>query len=719
MDIKELKKQFKALKQEDMVIDERNCALKMMNPDFERFALSEEEAHFLRQEVVRFRTEAGDLSPFNYMSKLCFIDRLLEQQECTEELMVRLITDRFFYFSEYRELGNLLEDGAVITNAPELDALIRDFKYDAGGRIIDGPIRKVAKLSPRSLLQEGIEGLAGLACADSAQIEIARECFLKFLYPKPNQEIEMSKLKKLFYERCFERNLSPSQVDTVFYPYRAALENHRRANLSYQQEWIPTTVHQYFWKERQKNYDHMQQTMTHRADDMMVKQRIIQRLNELATWCANKTCETVLDTHRKLHQNLVDLFETYLRTLLHEVRNKEYLPVLTWADKRVEERPYARAIERLLAACLIGEQEYDPLSALFIYQAFTNNTKVVMGNIKPKLVRKIHISSKPARIKSLTSMTGRRAAVNLVLYQRLCALLIKTNQSLCLLGREDAGSCKETPFADNSLRKRMNWDGCFEKIISKNPCPYARSVREWNDWGFVLTTGYGIPNLFYHKYSEDDRYKVSYNEIYPDKKKETDDVLDSGENVLQCAQYSIFRYQYDFTKPIALLEGEIDMQIKNCIPNRPWLLTSTQPNSYQHNNENPFYAPYGELSMLLLQDMHLPSMRRICRRIKKILSEHPEYLEKYRMLLTNLTTTTEIIFYLKSIINKHELEQQILMYASFQLSGKSYNIREGLYAVLEYEMRAQIYEGVQKGLTDLAVKTFNSELFLYPGWTSL
>jgi len=107
-------------------------------------------------------------------------------------------------------------------------------------------------------------------------------------------------------------------------------------------------------------------------------------------------------------------------------------------------------------------------------------------------------------------------------------------------------------------------------------------------------------------------------------------------------------------------------------------------------------------------------MHRIIRQIKRILSEHPEYLSEYRKLFVFPCTSEMITEFLQQIIKKHGLERQIPRYDAYNNSGKTYNIRDSLQAVLEYEMRAQLYETVQDALMETAKHVLPSSLFLYP-----
>lgn len=63
----------------------------------------------LRQALTHFRDLWNDQSAFPYISKYAFAEELLSANP-SQELLLRFITDRSFYFEQYRELGNLPGD---------------------------------------------------------------------------------------------------------------------------------------------------------------------------------------------------------------------------------------------------------------------------------------------------------------------------------------------------------------------------------------------------------------------------------------------------------------------------------------------------------------------------------------------------------------------------------------------------------------------------------
>ncbi len=681
-------------------LDVVNHSLQQINPAFKRVELPAADAKKLYDSLDDFQSLTGSADLAHYYSKLRFIRELTRCTQCSEELLLHVLADRSFYFSEYRDMGNLLGDGKLIFPA-----------YSAKALLETDEVKLTAEMTPKELLEKGLRGCEDTGITDK-YVKIATACFEKFLNPMPKVVVPLEDMRNLFLQKCGATKPSKETVDDLFYPYKASLENRRRAKLVCERGWIPTTAHLYFWNELQNNLEHLTRTKQCRQDDLLYGNAIINVLNRLAKLCANVSeddlCSQSVD---KIFQQVIQLFEKYVRSQLHTVRIKSYLSILRTPELPIEKRPYARAIRRLLSACK-AEAGWHPLTPLFLYHAFAGNTETILLNKKPKLVHKIRQIQKAAKIKNMTSMTGRRAAVNLVLYSKLCSLF-PSSRSQCILNREGADVCKTTPYADPVIKGRMDPKHCVSEKWTKSRCPFTRTTQEINDWGFALTTGYG--NLYHHRPSPDDSIALTYDELYTSREHvpQNDEADAHTLPASDMRQYHVFRYLIDFTNPVGKWEGALREHIRNCLPNRPRFLTPLSPTAYYRNNDDPFYAPYEELTTVLLQDMHLPAMCRLIRTIKKLLSAHPEYLNQYHDLLLASAPSDRIIELLDQIIKQHGLERQIMLYTAYQISGKSFNVRNSLYSVLEFELRARIYDGVQLDLLALAKQVFDSKLMLY------
>lgn len=670
-----------------------NRSLGQINPDFPCERLNETDAANLYAQLQTFRTLLGNDDLTVYFSKLHFADLLCAQNNCSPELLLRFLADRSFYFAQYRELGDL-QGGNGLDAAPNLESLLED------------EIWEEAQKSPANLLQEGRTRLKWVEKVDKKYIKIAEKCFDNYLSYEPQIIITADQLKELFQQKVDDVSVDIDTIARLFAPYELVLENYSRIITVCENEWIPTTIHRTFWKETEKNYQQFVTIIQQRQDELRASDRCLNQLNSLANKLLTTTLELPAEAEKSV-SSLVRLFETYVRSLLHMVRKKEYLPILTLSERPIEEKPYAKAIRKLLAVCY-ENGNWNHLTSILLYQAFAENTKVVLGNTKPKLVHKISVATRRAKVSSMTSMTGRRAGVNLVLYSRL-RRMFNTDHAICLLGRSSREECARIPHTNKEIASRINIDSCplhQTRTHKKHLCPFAHSVQKLNDFLFFLTTGYGY---LYHHSDSNDTYKIPHSKIYSEK----DDPELTEESVEDDPLYEIMRYQFNFTKPVGDLEGELRFHIQNCFPNRPRFLTPTTPNIYERESQDPFYSAFEELSTVLLQDMHLPAMQRICRIIRRILTEHPEYVEGYRKFLLYPIPQTEIVNYLNEIVKSHGLKQQILRYSSYQLSGRYYNINDTLLAIVEYELCARVFEKAQETISQLAYTVLDTKLFPY------
>ncbi|WP_283674313.1 hypothetical protein [Butyricicoccus sp. Marseille-Q5471] len=676
--------------------DEMNQFLRQVNPSFHCTELNKDEKHKLYDAHNRFHAAAiGFNEP--YLCKLRFAAWMVSQSTCSEELLLYFLSDRSFYFAEQRDLGNLPGDGALIAPAYGLDTLL----------LKENPWDEM-KRTPIELLNEGITKLENIKCDDTQAINDVKSLYRSLFTPEPHAPISLESIKKLLH------NPNTQMRDRLIYPYAAALENHRRARIVCEKEWIPTTAHEYFWEENQRHYGEIKAQILCRKDDQLCSYRLIEELNTLSCHCPVEPLPCRAEQFNTRLKETVEVFEKYVRSALFAVRKEEYEDILYTVKHDLEERPYYKAIHRLLNSCFQNE-EWHRLTPLFLYHAFSGATKTILqcSKEKPrhKLVKQIKQVAKPARIKNMTSMTGRRAAINLVLYQKLKHLFGRTCQ-VCLLGRTP-GKCADTPYSNATIWARIIAPQ-VEDEYCPDKCPFRRDAEYYNDWGFALTTGYGM--LYHHLNCDDDIMMVSDGELLKkrdlisldDRNQSNSNNTDYGE-----VQFPIWRYLINYRHPVGNMEGVLADNIQNCFSNRPRYLAPTSPNTYLRNNTDPLYSPYEELSALLLQDMHLPAMQRLSRKIKKLLSEHPNYITDYRPFLLYAAPTSCITKYLYKIIQTHNLMWQVTKYADYQKSGRAYSIRDSIQNILEYEIRAQIYDEMESQIETLTYRTLPQELFLY------
>lgn len=679
-------------------LDEQNRVVSLLNPRFDCIDLSQAEADKLYAAHAHFRQLANDFDDPLY-SKLRFADWLVAKGKCSAEMLIRFLTDRSFYFADQRDLGNYPGDGHGIEPDVGLDTLLLDDN-------IWNEVRHASDMTDEELLKQGLENIK----ATHGDLKIGTQIYAELLELSKKVPLSTEEIKK----SCHSKHYSHNFQEPGYY-FIAAFKNARRAKLICEHEWIPTTVHQYFLEENERRYSELLDQIRRQQDSFLCSDHLINELNKISSDCPQFPQECSDSEFLSKLKTTIALFEQYVRSTLYAVRNRTYEDILNTVKQPLEQRPYYAAIYRLLNACY-QDKRWHRLTPLFLYHAFSGSTKVILrcatGKHRRKLIKRISQQNEPARVKRMTTMTGRRAAINLVLYSKL-KNKFGSLSSVCLLNRS-VEKCAKLPYAaDEDIYQRIKFP-----VNKSNPqcpadCPFRRNAKEYLDWGFAITTKYGL--LQHHLDGVDDSIQIPESELLCKRdllEDDEDDEAQSADSTNE-PEVSIWRYATDYRKPVGTLEGLLRNHIMNCFPNRPYSLTPTTPNTYRSKSSNPFDAPYAELAGLLLQEQHLPAMLRIIRQIKKLLSMYPEYVEDYRRFLEYPVPTSKVIDYLQKIIKRHNITWQVVRFPEFEKSRASYNIRGSIQNILEYEIRARIYDGMYNELEQLAYRSLSKIPFLY------
>ena len=679
-------------------LDEQNRVINLLNPYFDCTDLPQPKADELYNAHEHFRQLADGYGEPLY-SKLRFADWLCQQEQCSEELLLRFLTDRSFYFADQRDLGNYPGDGHGIEPDVGLDTLLLDDN-------IWNEVQHASGMTDEELLKQGLEDIQ----AAHGDLKIGTQIYVELLELSKKVPLSTEGIKKFCHSNHYPHNFQEPG-----YYFIAAFKNARRAQLICEHEWIPTTVHQYFWEENERRYSELNKQIRRQQDSFLCSKHLIDELNKISSDCPQSPRECSDSEFLSKLKTTIALFEQYVRSTLYAVRNRTYEDILYKVKQPLEQRPYYAAIYRLLNACY-QDKRWHRLTPLFLYHAFSGSTKVILRcateKHRRKLIKRISQQNEPARVKRMTTMTGRRAAINLVLYSKLKNKFGRLS-SVCLLNRSPE-KCAKLPYAaDENIHQRIKFP-----VNNSNPqcpadCPFRRDAQEYLDWGFALTTKYGL--LQHHLDGVDDSVQIPESELLCKRdllEDDDDDEAQSADSTNE-PKVSIWRYATDYRKPVGTLEGLLRNHIRNCFPNRPYNLTPTTPNTYRSKSSNPFDAPYAELAGLLLQEQHLPAMLRIIRQIKKLLSMYPEYVEDYRRFLEYPAPTSMVIDYLQGIIKRHNIMWQVVRFPEFEKSGASFNIRDSIQNILEYEIRARIYDDMYNELEQLAYRSLSPKPFLY------
>lgn len=679
-------------------LDEQNRVINLLNPQFDCTDLPQPKADELYNAHENFHHLANGYDEPLY-SKLRFADWLCQQEQCSEELLLRFLTDRSFYFADQRDLGNYPGDGHGIEPDVGLDTLLLN-------NYVWTHVQEASSMSAKALLQQGLEDIK----TAQGDLELGRQIYVELLELSKKVPLSTEEIKKFYRNKHYPHNFQ----DPGYY-FIAAFENARRAQLICEHEWIPTTVHQYFLEENERRYSELNKQIRRQQDSFLCSKHLIDELNKISSDCPQFPQECSDSEFLSKLKTTIALFEQYVRSTLYAVRNRTYEDILYTVKQPLEQRPYYAAIYRLLNACY-QDKRWHRLTPLFLYHAFSGSTKVILRcateKHRRKLIKRISQQNEPARVKRMTTMTGRRAAINLVLYAKL-KNTFNSSTSVCLLNRSPK-TCARLPYAaDENIYRRIKFPVGKSNPQCPTDCPFRRDAKEYLDWGFALTTKYGL--LQHHLNGIDDSVQIPESELLCKRDLLEDDEDDEAQSADSTNEpkVSIWRYATDYRKPVGTLEGLLRNHIMNCFPNRPYNLTPTTPNTYRSKDSNPFDAPYAELAGLLLQEQHLPAMLRIIRQIKKLLSMHSEYVDGYRRFLEYPAPTSMIIDYLQGIIQRHNIMWQVVRFPEFEKSGASFNIRDSIQNILEYEIRARIYDDMYNELEQLAYRSLSPKPFLY------
>lgn len=679
-------------------LDEQNRVINLLNPQFDCTDLPQPKADELYNARENFHHLANGYDEPLY-SKLRFADWLCQQGQCSEELLLRFLTDRSFYFADQRDLGNYPGDSHGIKPDVGLDTLLLDDN-------VWSDVQHAANITDAELLQRGLEDIK----ATHGDLELGKKIYDGLFDLSQKISLSTEEIEKFLHNSHYSRDFPEPG-----YYFIAAFENARRAQLICEHEWIPTTVHQYFLEENERRYSELNKQIRRQQDSFLCSKHLIDELNKISSDCPQFPQECSDSEFLSKLKTTIALFEQYVRSTLYAVRNRTYEDILYTVKQPLEQRPYYAAIYRLLNACY-QDKRWHRLTPLFLYHAFSGSTKVILRcateKHRRKLIKRISQQNEPARVKRMTTMTGRRAAINLVLYAKL-KNTFNNSTSVCLLNRSPK-TCARLPYAaDENIYRRIKFPVGKSNPQCPTDCPFRRDAKEYLDWGFALTTKYGL--LQHHLNGIDDSVQIPESELLCKRDLLEDDEDDEAQSADSTNEpkVSIWRYATDYRKPVGTLEGLLRNHIMNCFPNRPYNLTPTTPNTYRSKDSNPFDAPYAELAGLLLQEQHLPAMLRIIRQIKKLLSMHSEYVDGYRRFLEYPAPTSTVIDYLQGIIQRHNIMWQVVRFPEFEKSGASFNIRDSIQNILEYEIRARIYDDMYNELEQLAYRSLSPKPFLY------
>ena len=338
-------------------LDEQNRVINLLNPYFDCTDLPQPKADELYNAHEHFRQLADGYGEPLY-SKLRFADWLCQQEQCSEELLLRFLTDRSFYFADQRDLGNYPGDGHGIEPDVGLDTLLLDDN-------IWNEVQHASGMTDEELLQQGLEDIQ----ATHGDLKIGTQIYEELLELSKKVPLSTEEIKKSCRGKHYPHNFQEPG-----YYFIAAFKNARRAQLICEHEWIPTTVHQYFWEENERRYSELNKQIRRQQDSFLCSKHLIDELNKISSDCPQFPQECSDSEFLSKLKTTIALFEQYVRSTLYAVRNRTYEDILYTVKQPLEQRPYYAAIYRLLNACY-QDKRWHRLTPLFLYHAFSGSPK--------------------------------------------------------------------------------------------------------------------------------------------------------------------------------------------------------------------------------------------------------------------------------------------------------------------------------------------------------
>lgn len=463
-----------------------------------------------------------------------------------------------------------------------------------------------------------------------------------------------------------------------------------------------SSLHLEYLKENQSTFQTLTQAIRLKEQNLSISSMLLKEINKLGNEC-KKTIDTnaiasienntSYNTQKEqIFTKIIELIKIYVASVIWKTRKKDYIPLfedlfLTKTKKAVSD--FHNLVYQILNT-LTKDGDYHPYSPLVLYHIITSNTKAVLQGNVAGIWDNLTSNSKSAKIDSMTSLTGRKAAINLVLYQKLCQIFI-VNKNLCTIDglpstiKVPCASCKKDPTIKPAIP-----DGCiFESNHTETACPYGVRLENLMKFMFALITGYG--HLFHH-FSMEPTCFIPASSLMISKRKFAKE------------SFKVFSYRPDYRYPVDDCEFQIKANINACFANRPEFLTLLVP-------KRSGRIGAASLSHLLLQDMAMPARQRISRFILKSMNQ--DILEKYRPYLYYPYERSVVLSCLDDIIQTHfnGIENFMVRYHDFGTKSFEYNYQDALRALVEYEIRHLLYEEGKQALSLIAQQVLPKHLY--------
>lgn len=439
--------------------------------------------------------------------------------------------------------------------------------------------------------------------------------------------------------------------------------------IAFAQEAEPmTSTHVDYYNEYRRNYQTISEALERRRYLVGISGTLLEQLNKLGKTCKRARSDEKQECPR-WSEDIASIARTYLASVIWQTGKREYIELFDriFVQKvTTATEPFYRGIQSIAERLTVhGHPHW--LTPLVLYFIFTRSTKALLEGNVGKFWSKVGRCSKAAHVSAMTELSGRKAGVNLALYEALRVRFGGLDKKFSL----PPGISLDLSLWENDTRAMQ---------------------RDTLDFLFNLTTGYG---MLFHCHMRYGPVKKPLSEIY-------------GYDVNEPVEMSVFRYSPNYRHPVDDLRYLIRSDIDACFANRAEFLT---PGVYAR----PSRLELAKLSDLVLQDMALPAAERISRLIQKTISESPQILEEYRPFLCEFCESGAVTECLQRIMDTWfpSLDGLVERYQAAEVQRGDYDHRQILRALVEYEIRHHLYKEGSDILTSVAERVFQDEQHLF------
>lgn len=447
--------------------------------------------------------------------------------------------------------------------------------------------------------------------------------------------------------------------------------------------------HMDYYHEYQQNYKIVTNALECRGQLIRLCGSLVDEVNRVGQRCKDLAKRSANSCPRNdfLFAKLFRIAGTYIGSVVQQTRNESYEK--PFCDIFIRKDPSAldtfnRGIQAILELITLPNGETHCLASIIVYQIFTRNTTAFLQGDVGKFWSRVTRCSKAVRVIRMTEITGRKAGVNLALFCELCSVLKGTESNFHSLYQK----IRLTEYDSEELQIEPQ----REQIDAKENV--RKDYQDTVDFLFYLTTGYG---RLFHCLQRSLHKSEQLSEIC------------IHIEVEESCEWPVFCYKPDYRHPVDQLGYILNSYIDDCFANRVEFLT---PGIFAQQTQSELVG----LTNLVLQDMALPAAQRLSRIIRKTLSEKPDIQKMYVSVFREFHESSVINKCLQEIMDVYfpNIEELIPRYQAVETRVGHYDYHYILRALIEYELRYQLYQDGSKILRNIAKEVIPKNMFATP-----